>query len=210
MQRVQQRGFTLVEVLIALTLMALLGLASATVFQQMIRAERSSLAHHDRLSELQRAFMLIERDFRQMMPRSIQAYQVEQSATEPLFLYHDEGFLESEAAGIMFVRGGWINPDALFPRAELQAVGYRLKEGVLERLTTPFVDALSAPQITPILTGVEDFELLFKGGQTSRATHQWVATSQLPEQVVVRIEHQQFGLIERVLLTSGAWPVEEK
>lgn len=203
----KNQGFTLIEVMIAMAILAMLGLASASVFQQMTRAERTSVAHHERLSELQRAFVVLERDVRQMVARQIHTFEANNNfQSGVLFVHHDKGLLDSEDDGILFVRGGWFNPNAIFPRAELQKVGYRLREGVLERLATPYVDSLNNPQVAPLLKGVESFEVYFQAAQQSALNRSWQLRDQLPLLVVIKIKHEQFGTLERSLLTSGSLP----
>ena len=55
-------GFTLLELVIALAIFALLGLASWTLFDGVLRVQRSSMAHEREFRTLQRAVAVIERD----------------------------------------------------------------------------------------------------------------------------------------------------
>ena len=57
-----QTGFTLLELVIALAIFALLGLASWTLFDGVLRVQRSSMAHEREFRTLQRAVAVIERD----------------------------------------------------------------------------------------------------------------------------------------------------
>ena len=57
-----QAGFTLLELVIAIAIFALLGVACWRLFDGVLRAERSSSAHEQTLRGLQRAVALIERD----------------------------------------------------------------------------------------------------------------------------------------------------
>lgn len=56
-------GFTLVEVLVALVLFALIGTAGFTMLDQVLRTQRQTEGRLDRLAELQRAMYLATVDF---------------------------------------------------------------------------------------------------------------------------------------------------
>ena len=109
-----QAGFTLLELVIAIAIFALLGLGCWRLFDSVVRAERSSTAHQQALRSLQRTVALIERD----------VLQVQGSAKDPgITLYPDR---------LNVRRANWRNPLGL-PRSELQDVSYQLKNGELWR-----------------------------------------------------------------------------
>jgi type II secretion system protein J len=58
----RQAGFTLLELVIALAIFALLGLASWTLFDAVVRVQRSTMTHEGEFRRLQRAVAVIERD----------------------------------------------------------------------------------------------------------------------------------------------------
>ncbi|MEB0208518.1 type II secretion system protein GspJ [Pseudomonas sp. CCC3.1] len=109
-----QAGFTLLELVIAIAIFALLGVACWRLFDGVLRAERSSSAHEQTLRGLQRAVALIERD----------ALHLHTSAKLPgLALYPNQ---------LNVRRANWRNPLGQ-PRSELQDVSYKLENGVLWR-----------------------------------------------------------------------------
>jgi general secretion pathway protein J len=109
-----QAGFTLLELVIAIAIFALLGIGCWRLFDTIVRAERNSSAHEQALRSLQRAVGLIERD----------VLQVQTSAKQPgIQLLPDQLTLR---------RGNWRNPLGQ-PRSELQDISYRLENGVLWR-----------------------------------------------------------------------------
>ncbi len=117
--------------------------------------------------------------------------------------------MASDSGALGFVRAGWTNPQAMLPRSELQPVVYRVRDHVLQRLYYPFVDATNAePAIQDLLTEVESFEVMFSlaANQPEGKTSGWLQQNELPTRVYIRIEHKHFGVIERVLLTSGGMP----
>lgn len=109
-----QAGFTLLELVIAIAIFALLGIGCWRLFDGIVRADRSSRAHEQALRNVQRAVALIERD----------VLQVQTSARQPgLRLLPDQLTLR---------RGNWRNPLGQ-PRSELQDISYQLESGVLWR-----------------------------------------------------------------------------
>ena len=109
-----QAGFTLLELVIAIAIFALLGVACWRLFDGVLRAERSSSAHEQTLRGLQRAVAVIERD----------VLHLHTSAKAPgLALYPSQLNLR---------RANWRNPLGQ-PRSELQDVSYTLENGELWR-----------------------------------------------------------------------------
>lgn len=109
-----QAGFTLLELVIAIAIFALLGVACWRLFDGVLRAERSSSAHEQTLRGLQRAVALIERDVLHLQTAS---------KLSGLALYPNQ---------LNVRRANWRNPLGQ-PRSELQDVSYKLENGVLWR-----------------------------------------------------------------------------
>ena len=101
-----QTGFTLLELVIALAIFALLGLASWTLFDGVLRVQRSSMAHEREFRSLQRAVAVIERDLLHV-------------TSQPIVL---------EQTLLRLERANWRNPLDQ-PRSERQALTYRLEGG---------------------------------------------------------------------------------
>lgn len=193
-------GFTLLEVLLALVIFAILSLSAYAVLQGVIRNDEVSQAKIARLSELQRAFATLTRDFTQITPRPVRI-NGETSTT----VFQAERFqLESEDWSTLFVRAGWLNPGGTLRRSELQRVGYRLRQNTLERLTYfyPDVTTGTSPAVTPLLTHVSAFSLRFyKNGEWLT---QWTTLTELPEAIEINLTLDDYGSIRRLFLTTGA------
>lgn len=106
-------GFTLIEVLLALMIFATLSVAANQIFRNVINANQQTEEVGDALKTLQRSLVIMDSDFRQMLARQ---YRNGGDEAEDKLLELGDNLLDSEAAGIRFVRGGWINPQQLFPR----------------------------------------------------------------------------------------------
>ncbi len=57
-----QRGFTLLELVIAMAIFAVLGLASWRLFDSVVRVQQTTASHERAFRSLQRAVAVIERD----------------------------------------------------------------------------------------------------------------------------------------------------
>ena len=98
--KVRAGGFTLLEVLIAIAIFSVVSLASFTIFDTVLRGDENSKIRSERQNELQRAFLLIERDFTQISKRSM---RISGEAPSSNFLQtSDDSFLADEQA-IAFV-----------------------------------------------------------------------------------------------------------
>ncbi|WOH36682.1 type II secretion system minor pseudopilin GspJ [Thalassotalea fonticola] len=194
------RGFTLLEVLIAIVLFSFISLSGAKLLTTIIDSSEQGKVHSDRLATLQRAFLVMERDFIQMTRRSVRL-----NGDTPLktFIHTNESTYSSNTHGIAFVRQGWRNPALLLPRSDVQAVAYQLEEDVLNRLHYIFVDSVTGeePKVRPLISDVEKVDFEFFNGK------QWV--SELPEEdlpmaVAIEIEIKDIGLIRRQFLVPGS------
>ena len=196
-----QQGFTLLEVLIAIAIFSVVSLASFTIFDTVLRGDAS-----ERQNELQRAFLLMERDFTQIAKRTMRV-----NGEEPgkRFLQTaDDSFLADEQA-IAFVRNGWTNPGLLLPRSDMQSVAYRLVDETLQRLHYNFVDAVvgQEPRIRPLITQVTGVAFEFYDG--TKWQKKW-SRETLPLAIAIEIETQDYGLIRRQFLVAGDIAADEQ
>lgn len=155
---IRQRGFTLIEVMIAMSIVAVIGLASAQVISSVLRSDEISEKADKRITLYQKTYQTIQRDVMQIAQRNV---RVNGGAPQPNLLFAGENVIESEFDGIVFTRNGWRNPIQMFPRSTLQNVGYRVKEGKLERLHFLYPDQGSGvePQVTPLLHDVTGLKI---------------------------------------------------
>jgi general secretion pathway protein J len=150
------RGFTLVEVLIALAITAFVSTIAYTALSTVITGVERTRENAERSYAVNRAWMIITRDLRQFANRPIRDEFGEQ---EPALL----GGPAARFA-LSLTRGGWHNPNG-HPRGNLQRVNYRLEDNALWRDSYPVLDRAgdTEPASVKLLDEVEDLRLLFLG-----------------------------------------------
>ena len=111
----RQRGLTLLEVLIALSIFALIGVASFRVLSSVVDAQQTGAAHSQQLARFQKALLMIDTDLQQLLTRDIRSAGDQRQAY--LLIDSDERYT------LQLTRGGWPNPLQL-PRSSMQRVAY--------------------------------------------------------------------------------------
>ena len=150
----KQRGFTLLELLIALAVFAILSVMAYRGLAAVGEARARVEAQAEALAALQLALGLLERDLEQAVGRPVRdAY----GETAPAF--------EGSALGpqlMALTRAGWRNP-AGAPRSDLQRVAYRYRDETLIRAHWRVLDQAqdSAALERPLLAGVNAVDLRF-------------------------------------------------
>lgn len=200
MSSCKHKGFTLLEVLIAIAIFSLISLSSFTIFDTVLSSDETSKQLSERHNELQRAFVIIERDLSQIARRSIRL-----NGEPPLdnFLQTSgEAFLSDEQA-LAFVRHGWTNPGLLLPRSDMQAVAYRIVDEMLERLHFNFVDAVvgEEPKVRSLISNVSALKFEYYDGKKWQKT--WSEKS-LPLALAIEIDTKDYGVIRRQFLVAGS------
>jgi len=124
------RGFTLVEVTVALAIFAVLSTLAYGGLRQILNARQDTERVEDRLAAVQWTFRQIALDLEQAAPRPVRDEHGDRLA--PLTGDGGDPLLELTSAS-------WRNPAGL-PRSTLRRVAYELRRGVLVRLTWPVLD----------------------------------------------------------------------
>ncbi|MBH0044553.1 MULTISPECIES: type II secretion system minor pseudopilin GspJ [Pseudoalteromonas] len=196
----KQRGFTLLEVMVALGILAFVIIATHQILETTTRAKDASDEKIAELNGLQTTFRLMDQDFSQMTKRAVRN---ESGDVQEQYLLAGRYVLESQYDGIAFVRDGWINPINLLPRSELQAVGYRVIDDNLERVYRVYVDQLDnmEPRVQRILENVEELKFEFLDDK-NEWQEQWEIKA-LPKAVAVTLQQIEAEPIRRVFLVPG-------
>lgn len=190
-RRHAQCGFTLLELLVALSIFALLAVMAYGGLRTVLEQRSVTGAEAQRLAELQKIYMLMQRDLEQAVPRPIRD---EYGDTQPPL---------SGGSAFQFTRGGWSNPLG-HPRSDLQRVGYAFVDDHLVRYTWSVLDRAqdTQPQKQPLSDRITGMEVRFLAANDKWLT-QWPDPSQvvtgapppvnLPRAVEITLHHKQYG-----------------
>lgn len=190
----QQRGFTLLEILIALALTAGLSLMCWQVLHGVLLNGAAIKQQSTRFTQLQFAITLIERDFSHaLQPSTSESQQSAYDATSKTQLAQVQAH---------FLRNNWLNPGGLLPRTELEEVAYRLHEGRLERLSFhyPPQGEIRSPTSTTLLTDVESFHISYY--REGKVTEHWNMFNALPDSVKITLRLTGIGEIHRRIIVT--------
>jgi len=198
----QQAGFTLLELLVALGIFALLAAMAYSGLNSVMTARQVTTQHAERLSQLQMAFLWLGRDIEQAIDRPIRN---EYAEVRPAMLGVETGRYQLE-----LTRTGWRNP-AGRARSNLQRVAYGLRDGNLLRVYWNVLDRAqdSKPLESVLLEGVDKLELRFlndkNAWQNSWPSSQLggVASATPPRAVEVTLETKAEGRITRLFRVPG-------
>lgn len=206
------RGFTLIEMLLAVIIFAFVGVASVAMLDTIAKSDEASQQSIGRMEKFQRALMFFERDIWQISPRQV---RINGEAPSKATLAGAANFIESDDDGLSFSHAGWTNPGMVLPRSEVQLVGYRLKEQKVERLFYLYPDAVTGtePNVQVLLEGIDElkFRYLANASAEQSSELQWLEAwdnAAWPRAIKLTLRSDEFGTIERIFMLpdNGATP----
>ena len=152
----RRRGFTLIELVVALFITTIIFAMGYSALSQALINRKQVDEQAARLSNVQQALRIMEQDFELLQPRPVRdlsgsGYQsplvlnqnLSAGTSSPGNAAASGNATQQGLAYISFTRGGWANPAGL-PRSELQRVSYLLRDGKLIRQHLPELDTTGA------------------------------------------------------------------
>lgn len=199
-----QRGVTLLELLVAISLFAVVGLVATLFLTQTLNGAKRLEIHNEELISLQTGMTLFEQDLVQVKLRGYKNSIEQPTVTRqpPLLAYH-----QSKPFLLQFIRSGSVR-SASSP----QLIRYRVFEGNLLRATNTTVDGVTQEnwQETVLIMGIAEAALETYFDQQwmqgwSELTISRDATD-LPKAIKLVLQHQRLGRIEKTVhLPGGIW-----
>lgn len=197
-------GFTLLELLVAMAIVAIIGVMALGGLSEVINQQSIAQARAERWREVQFAMRIVAQDLAQIHPRPTREELGE--SWMPAVLADPSAQFPLELS-----RGGWTNPGG-FPRGTVLRVAYDWQEDALFRTYWPVMDRTlsTVPIRTELLSGVDNVEIRFM--DTAGEWHlDWPpANTPGPQRQVARprliefaVELEDFGRLWRLMETGG-------
>lgn len=207
-------GFTLMEILVALAVLAVVAVMAYGGLRQVLVARDHLAASDRRLAQVQKALLIMASDFALAVPRGVR----DETGTRWPAL---SGGADSDPDIVLrLTRAGRPNPTGL-RQSGLERVAYRFHDGRLERLLWPTLDrdSRTAPLSGVLLSHVRSVAVRFVGAGANAGSNAglgWVAqwppngarlTAQagvsLPAGVEITLKLKGFGTVRRVFVLPG-------
>ncbi len=203
--RNQQAGFTLLEIVVAMAVAALIGVGAMKVLDSATVTHKNINKTGARYNEIERALLFLSNDLQQIAPRQFR----DEFGDLKNNLTSDDSIGKTH---LSFTRLGRRNP-AQLPRSNLEKLSYVLEEKKLQRISFLYPDGMNADQglARDILHQVESFKVNFFDGE------QWNdfwpvddgsqapddnSSETLPVAIKVSLELSDIGLVERLFVIS--------
>lgn len=190
-----QAGFTLLELLVAVAVFAVLSLMAFSGLQSILGAQQTIDGQARELAGIQLAVSVLERDLTQAIARPVRDRL---GSRLPPFAGSATSFEVSRTA--------WQNPLER-QRSMLQRVSYGWTDQTVTRAYWDVLDRGqgTAPVIQTLLEGVTDFRLRYRD-ENGRWDNQFSARRGevgWPSAVEFRLEHESLGSIHRIVPLVG-------
>jgi general secretion pathway protein J len=199
------RGFTLLELLVAMFIAALIFAMGYGAINQAVKSRTELQEQQAKLLELQSAMRVLEQDFVQLAPRPIR---------EPIGTGYQPALMSSTTTQPMvaLTRGGWTNPAGL-QRPALQRVAYYFENGTLRREYWTVLDPTQTSTAVrrDVMTHLKSVTVRFMDLSHTWQTQWPPATNTVgvtglrtrPIAVEITLETEDWGKVQRVIEIAG-------
>lgn len=206
----KSKGFTLLELLIALAVFSILSIMAYSGLQMVLDSKGHTENQADRLISLQRAFTFIGRDVEQTIGRSIRDTFGD---VKPAMVGSPFGTVPLE-----LTRTGWRNPAHLL-RTNMERVMYRYEDETITRLSLSMLDQpnIIEPLERELLSEVKELRFRYMD-EKLQWQDEWPPqyaedkdASKLPRAVEVTINYVGVGEVKRLFrVPPGEYRVRDK
>lgn len=197
--RSAEAGFTLVEMLVALTIFALLAAAGVGILRASVDTQSAVDNRLTEVATIGRLHSLLASDLGQAVLRSTRG----PGGERPAFV--------GDGRSMQLVRAGWSNPDG-DSRSSLQRVEWRIEQGGLARIGHPQLDGDGEGQPAILARSLDDVAFRYRSAAGDWASA-WQPTSQEPLPAAVELWIRPKGqaplLFVIALPPRGAEPVTQ-
>ena len=200
-------GFTLIEVLIAITIFAVMSAFAYRALSSILNARERVAQENQKWREVSTFFARLEADLANAVARSIRNSNNLQTGP----FVGNATFSNDSEGQLMFTRMGL--PGASGTLAAPQRLGYRVKQGNLEELVWPVLDQgqRTVPAVYPLLSGVNAFTVRYLDAISNSWQGSWppspnsgtTATQTIPRAVEVALTLDSGETLTRVLLLNS-------
>lgn len=191
-------GFTLIEVIIAMSIFAILAVLSYTGLQSVINSKTGTETELKRLQQVQMTMLTLSTDMYHLSNRD--GHDALGSTLARLSAQDNDYIIE-------FTRNGWRNPTEQ-ARSTLQRVAYQLDEDKLIRIYWPHIDRADDDTRVErtLITNIESLEFRFLDEKNEWQSNWPVASVQasgtpasLPVAVELTLKMNDWGEIKRLI-----------
>ena len=208
--RIRHRGFTLLELLVAMFIAAIMFAIGYGAINQAVNSHSGVKEQQDRLKEVQTAMRVLEQDVVQLAPRPIR--QPVGVGWLPCLIGQADPNMQPI---LQLTRGGWNNPTGV-QRPGLERVAYFLEKNTLRRENWTVLDPTlqNTTQKRDLLTHVKTVTFRFmdlnRQWQTqwptatvSGATATESALRSRPIAIEITLETEDWGKLVRIIEVAG-------